>query len=98
MELNTDKMIVRTEDGVGWMIFNNPERRNALAYELRLAMLEILNSYAEDDAIRAVVMAGAGGKAFVSGADISEFEERRSSPEAIAEFNEVVSAAAWPPP
>ncbi|MEE2759901.1 MAG: enoyl-CoA hydratase [Pseudomonadota bacterium] len=89
MELNTEKMIIRTEDGVGWMIFNNPERRNALAHEMRLAMIEILRSYAEDDAIRAVVMAGNGGKAFVSGADISEFEERRSSPEAIAEFNEV---------
>ena len=89
MQLNTKKMIARAEDGVGWMIFNNPERRNALAHEMRLAMVEILGAYAADDGIGAVVMAGAGGKAFVSGADISEFEERRSSPEQIAEFNEV---------
>jgi len=96
MQLNTEKMIARAEDGVGWMIFNNPERRNAMANEMRLAMIEILGAYAEDDAIGAVVMTGAGGKAFVSGADISEFEERRSSPELIAEYNEVgrqVSAA-----
>ena len=89
MQLNTEKMIARAEDGVGWMIFNNPERRNALAHEMRLAMVEILDAYAADDGIGAVVMAGAGGKAFVSGADISEFEERRSSPEQIAEFNEL---------
>ena len=89
MQLNTEKMIARAEDGVGWMIFNNPERRNAMANEMRLAMIEILTAYAGDDAIGAVVMTGAGGKAFVSGADISEFEERRSSPELIAEYNEV---------
>ena len=89
MELNTEKMIARAEDGVGLMIFNNPERRNAMANEMRLAMIEILESYAADDAIGAVVMSGVGGKAFVSGADISEFEERRSSPELIAEYNEV---------
>ena len=96
MQLNTEKMIARAEDGVGWMIFNNPERRNAMANEMRLAMIDILTAYADDDAIGAVVMTGAGGKAFVSGADISEFEERRSSPELIAEYNEVgrrVSAA-----
>ena len=96
MQLNTEKMIARAEDGVGWMIFNNPERRNAMANEMRLAMIEILNAYAADDSIGAVVMTGAGGKAFVSGADISEFEERRSSPELIAEYDEVgrrVSAA-----
>ena len=89
MQLNTEKMIARAEDGVGWMIFNNPERRNAMANEMRLAMIEILTAYSEDDTIGAVVMTGAGGKAFVSGADISEFEERRSSPELIAEYNEV---------
>ena len=89
MQLKTDKMIARKENGVGWMIFNNPERRNAMANEMRLAMIEILTAYSEDDTIGAVVMTGAGGKAFVSGADISEFEERRSSPELIAEYNEV---------
>lgn len=89
MQLNTEKMIARAEDGVGWMIFNNPKRRNAMANEMRLAMIEILTAYAEDDSIGAVVMTGVGGKAFVSGADISEFEERRSSPELIAEYNEV---------
>ena len=93
MQLNTEKMIARAEDGVGWMIFNNPERRNALGLEMQQAIPQILGEFADDDEIRVVVMTGAGGKAFVSGADISEFEQRRSSPEAIAEYDQIAADA-----
>jgi enoyl-CoA hydratase/carnithine racemase len=89
MELNTKKMIARVEDGVGWMIFNNPERHNAMSIEMNLAIPTILGAFNEDPAVRVVVMTGAGEKAFVSGADISEFEAQRSSPETIAEFDRI---------
>ena len=87
MKLMTEKMLAEVADGIGWMTFNNPERRNAMSMAMTAAIPEILEGFAADDAVRVLVMRGAGDKAFVSGADISEFEERRSSPETIAEFD-----------
>ena len=89
LSLGTEKMLARVEDGVGWMTFNYPERRNALAAEMQLAIPEILGAFQADDAVRVVVMHGAGGRAFVSGADISQFEQRRSSPETVAGYDAV---------
>lgn len=93
MQLNTDKMIARKAGGVGWMIFNNPARHNALSIEMQQAIPEILGAFREDDEVRVVVIRGAGDKAFVSGADISEFEDRRSSPETIKEFDRIGARA-----
>ena len=94
MELKTTKMLARVEDGVGWMVFNNPERRNAMSLAMNEAIPTILGAFNEDPAVRVVVMTGAGDKAFVSGADISEFEAHRSSPETIAEFDRIGDLAA----
>ena len=94
MRLNTDRMIARKEGAIAWMIFNNPRRRNALSVEMLEAIPRILADFAEDDAVRVVVMAGAGERAFVSGADISEFEERRSSPQAIEKYDHITAQAA----
>ncbi len=93
MELKTDKMIARKEGGAGWMTFNNPAKRNALSMEMQEAIPVILNDFRDDPEVRVVVMAGAGDKAFVSGADISEFEKRRSDPESIEEFNRIGAEA-----
>ena len=71
MKLDTEKMIARKEGAIGWMIFNNPARRNALSIEMWRAMTGIIDSYGADDEVRVVVMTGAGDKAFISGADIS---------------------------
>ena len=71
--LNTDKMLAKTEDGIGWMIFNNAERRNATSLEMWETVAVILDHFENHDGVRVVVMRGAGDKAFVSGADISQF-------------------------
>ena len=73
LELGTDKMRAWTRDGTGWMVYNNPARRNAVSLEMWQAIGDIIDHFEQDSAIRVVVMRGAGGKAFVSGADISEF-------------------------
>ncbi|MFV0524284.1 MAG: enoyl-CoA hydratase [Acidimicrobiales bacterium] len=91
--LSTPYMLAEVADGVGWMTFNNPERRNALKLEMNTAVVEILDRFQADDAVRVVVMQGAGDKAFVSGADISEFEQHRSSPESRARFDAVAAEA-----
>ena len=89
----TDKMLSRKEGHVGYMTFNNPERRNAVSLDMWEAAGRIMEDFAADDAIRVVVITGAGGKAFVSGADISRFEKERSDEEAQARYNAVVSKA-----
>jgi enoyl-CoA hydratase/carnithine racemase len=93
LELNTEKMIGRKDGGVGWMIFNHPERRNALSLEMQEAIPQILDDFRDDPDVRVVVLAGAGGKAFVSGADISEFDQRRADPESIREYNAIGARA-----
>src|SRR5450631_2276441 len=89
----TDKMLSRKEGGVGTMTFNNPERHNAVSLDMWEAAQGILADFAADKAVRVVVVTGAGGKAFVSGADISKFESERSSKEAIDRYNVAVDKA-----
>jgi enoyl-CoA hydratase len=83
----TDKIISRREDGVGHLVFNNPEKRNAVSLEMWQAVEGALDRFAADEDVRVVVLSGAGGKAFVSGADISKFEDERSGAEAVAHYN-----------
>jgi|RhiMethySRZTD1v2_1073278.scaffolds.fasta_scaffold01611_14 enoyl-CoA hydratase/carnithine racemase len=84
---STPRMIARRDGAIGWMLFNNPARHNAVSVDMWQAVPDILGAFARDDAIRVVVLAGTGGKAFVSGADISEFAEKRSSREAVLAYN-----------
>ena len=93
LDLRTPYMLAEVSGGVGWMTFNNPERRNAMKLEMNEAIVDILEAFQADDSVRVVVMQGAGDKAFVSGADISEFETHRSTPEGRAHFDEVAAAA-----
>ncbi|NKB57494.1 MAG: enoyl-CoA hydratase [Alphaproteobacteria bacterium] len=93
MELQTDKMIASKENGIGWMTFNNPARRNATSLEMWQAIGVILDDFEKDDSVRVIVMQGAGDKAFVSGADISEFKEKRNNAEAAAEYTRISESA-----
>lgn len=89
----TDKMLARKDGGVGYLIFNNPERHNAVSLEMWNATSRILDDFAKDSNIRVVVVTGAGGKAFVSGADISKFEKERSDEAAVARYGAQVEAS-----
>ncbi|MEE9280522.1 MAG: enoyl-CoA hydratase [Myxococcota bacterium] len=93
LQLDTDKMIAEKEGGIGWVIYNNPARHNAMSMEMQQAIPVILEDFKADPEVRVVVIRGAGEKAFISGADISEFESRRSSPEAIRQYNATGGAA-----
>ena len=87
-------MIDARKDGaIGWMIFDNPARRNAISVGMWESIPRVLDDFAADAAIRVVVVAGAGDKAFVSGADISQFESQRSTPEAVQRYEEIGDAA-----
>ena len=82
-----EKMLSRTKDNVGYITFNNPEKHNAVSIEMWDALEKFLNQFREDKNIRVVVLEGAGGKSFVSGADISKFDKERSTKEAILSYN-----------
>lgn len=90
---STDKVISRKDGNVGYVIFNNPERRNAMSLEMWEACTRLMNEYAKDASIRVVVLTGAGDKAFVAGADISKFGDERASEEGVKKYNEAVEAA-----
>ena len=89
----SERMIAEKDGAIGWMIFNNPERRNAISLDMWQAMPVILDHFDRDPAIRVVVLRGAGDKAFISGADISQFEKQRSSPETVAEYDRIAELA-----
>jgi len=88
----TDKLLSRKEAGVGIVTFNNPERLNAVSLDMWEAAKRALDAFAADNEVRVVVLTGAGGKAFVSGADISKFASERASPEATRAYEVTTSA------
>ena len=85
--MTTDKMLSRVEEGVGYITFNNPEKHNAVSIEMWDALEKILDEFRLSKDIRVIVLNGAGGKSFVSGADISKFDQERSSKEAVLSYN-----------
>ncbi len=89
----TDKMLSRKDGQVGYLTFNNPERHNAVSLEMWEAAEGFLAEFNADRNIRVVVVTGAGGKAFVSGADISKFESERATKEASERYNVAVDRA-----
>lgn len=89
----TGNMLSEISGSVGWMTFNNPDKRNAMSIEMWGQMGEILEDFARNDAVRVVVMRGAGERAFVSGADISQFEAHRSNAEAAARYSAISAEA-----
>lgn len=89
---SNDKMYVVRDGHVGTLVFNNPERHNAVSFDMWATGVRLLKELAEDEAIRVVVLTGAGGKAFVSGADISKFQSERANAEAVARYGATVEA------
>ncbi|MGA0412592.1 MAG: enoyl-CoA hydratase [Candidatus Puniceispirillales bacterium] len=85
--MTTEKMLSRIEEGVGYITFNNPDKHNAVSIEMWDALEKILDNFRNSNKIRVIVLNGAGGKSFVSGADISKFDKERSSKEAVLSYN-----------
>ena len=97
------KMLSAIADGIGTITIHQPGKRNAMSVEMWGAMGEILDAFAADDTVRVCVMQGAGEKAFISGADISQFDKVRSSAVAQKAYDRMTSGgraklAAFPKP
>lgn len=85
-------MLSKIEGSIAYLIFNNPEKHNAVSLEMWDATDAILDEFESNSDIRVVVLTGAGGKSFVSGADISKFEKERGSAEATKHYNTRIRA------
>ncbi len=84
---------IEKEDGLGWIVFDHPERRNAISVEMWRDIPKATAELADDPDVRVVVMRGAGDVAFVSGADISEFGQTRTGAEAARTYDAGNAAA-----
>ena len=87
LTLSTNKILAQISNNIGHIIFNNPERHNAVSLEMWDAVEEALIAFSKDENIRVVILSGAGGKSFVSGADISKFDSERGSKDAVNHYN-----------
>lgn len=83
----TDKILTDRAGDFARIVFNQPEKRNAVSLEMWEAVEKALDAFETDPSVRGLILSGAGGKAFVSGADISKFESERASEEAVAHYN-----------
>jgi len=82
----TEKILIQRDGKIARIIFNQPEKRNAVSLEMWEAVEQALAEFEADPRVRILILSGAGGKAFVSGADISKFESERATEEAVAHY------------
>lgn len=87
------RLLAEADGAIGWVIFDNPARRNAVSLEMWQALGEAVERFERDLAIRVIALRGAGEAAFVSGADISQFEEKRASADAVKRYEAIAGKA-----
>ena len=93
-ESTTDLLVLKLEPPLAWMVINRPAAHNALNSEVWKGIAETAQRLARDESVRVIILRGAGEKAFISGADISEFSTLRQNAEMTARYDQL-SAAAW---
>jgi enoyl-CoA hydratase len=84
------ELITRKESAVGWVTFSNPAKFNAVTHDMWMALPKAIAAFDADPEVRLIVITGDGDKAFISGADISQFEKARGSADAQEIYNRAV--------
>ena len=69
----TEELLYSVQDGIGRIVFNRPQARNALTFPMYERLAEICAQAHEDPTMRALILTGMGEKAFAAGTDISQF-------------------------
>ena len=88
-----DSLIIEKKDAIGHITFNDPARLNAMSYDMWVGLSEALAEFESDDEVRAVLLTGAGDKAFVSGANIAQFDKLRTTTDAVAQYEQAAEGA-----
>lgn len=87
------EVIIRRDGAIGTVVLSNPVKFNAMSRDMWAAVPRAIAELDADSQIRVVLLQGDGDRAFVSGADISQFESQRSDPESQRAYNDAVQAA-----
>jgi len=82
----SEPIIVERDGYAAYLILNNEAKHNALSLEMFDAIRKTLRELSADDEVRVLIVRGAGSKAFAAGADISQFESQRATPEQIEAY------------
>jgi enoyl-CoA hydratase/carnithine racemase len=82
-QVSKDEVLVSRDGAIVTMTFNRPEARNAMTWGMYQRLYEVCEEVDADDAIRVLVLKGAGGKAFVAGTDISQFTKFKDGEDGI---------------
>ena len=92
MTSQAQTLLMEKDGPIGWITFNQPQKRNAVSQEMWQRMPEYVRDLAADPAIRVVILRGAGDAAFVAGADISQFKDRRRNATDEEEYRRISAA------
>ena len=84
MEHATEDLIYEVRNGIGWITFNRPKARNAFTFAMYEAVAEICRNAGAGDEVAAIVMCGAGDKAFAAGTDIGQFKDFSTAEDAFS--------------
>jgi enoyl-CoA hydratase len=96
-EVNLPEILIRRDGPVGRVVVSNPDKYNAMTTGMWRSLPERIAELDADPTIHVIVLTGDGDKAFVSGADISQFESERTEAAAQERYNEAVDAAYMAP-
>jgi len=91
--MSIQNLLVQKEGPKAFIVFNRPEQRNSITYEMWREIAGIVGELDQDPAVRVILLTGAGDKSFAAGADITQFKTQRSDPEGARAYNEVVDNA-----
>lgn len=80
---DSEEILYEVRDSIGWVTFNRPQARNALTFGMYRRLAEICKDAPERDALKAIVLCGAGEKAFAAGTDIAQFRNFSTAQDAL---------------
>ena len=83
-------LLIEKRGAVGWLIFNQPAKKNAINNAMWQAIAPAMAQFDRDPEVRCIAFRGAGTEAFAAGADISEFEKQRSEHGAVAQYDDLL--------
>jgi enoyl-CoA hydratase len=93
IDTGTDLLLADVDGAIARITFNDPARHNVLSLAMQEAIVPVVERLEDDEAVRVIVMTGAGGRAFVAGADIAEFGARRTAAADRADYDRRTGAA-----
>ncbi|MBR72650.1 MAG: enoyl-CoA hydratase [Rhodospirillaceae bacterium] len=93
IKTGSNNLLASIDGQIGKIIFNKPEKHNAVCIKMWKSLKNILEEFNNTKSLRVIMLAGAGEKAFISGADISEFEKTRTEKKDVFEYDKIAEGA-----